>query len=181
MQTPCFPIRLATQHDQTAISKLIRSACVALGKDDYSDVQINAALGTAWGLDTQLIEDQTYFVALSGNNIVACGGWSFRETLFGADHGLNRNAGIISAETGHARIRAFFVHPEFARRRIGSDILQHCEQKARERGYRRFSLMATLPGLRLYEKHGYIAEQSVEYPLKDDLTIRFVPMHKEPD
>jgi len=181
MQTPRFPLRLATQHDRPAISKLIHIASVALGKHDYSDAQIDAALGTAWGLDTQLIEDQTYFVAQSNGNIIACGGWSFRETLFGADHGLNRSAGIIDVDTGHARIRAFFVHPDFARQGIGSDILQHCEQKARERGYRRFSLMATLPGQRLYENHGYIAEQPVEYPLKENLNIRFVPMHKESD
>jgi len=172
-------LRLATLRDQNEIRDIIDRSCRVLGGSDYTDAQIEGALGTAWGLDTQLIEDETYFVSLHRDDIVACGGWSFRETLFGADQNLNRDAAIINPTDGSARIRAFFVRPEFARRGIGSNILRHCEEQAGERGYRRFSLMATLPGKRLYERHNYVADQPVDYPLNNGLEIRFVPMHKE--
>lgn len=171
-------LRLARSDDTPFIETLIEQSCRGLGRDDYTSAQIEGALKSAWGVDRQLIEDQTYYVVEHQDEIVGCGGWSFRETLFGASHALNRDEGIIDPATGSARIRAFFVQPGWARRGIASLILEHCEQQAMDKGFSQFSLMATLPGQRLYQKYGYKPEQAVDYPLDDDLSIRFMPMRK---
>ncbi len=178
-----FKLRLALPDDRDAIEGLIQDSCRTLGRGDYSSAQIEGALKSAWGVDSQLIEDQTYYVVTLDNEmaeeqIVGCGGWSFRETLFGASNALNRDQGEIDPVTGRARIRAFFVRPDAARQGIGSRILSHCEQQAARKGFTRFALMATLPGQRLYEKFGYVAGDGVDYPLDDGLSIRFVPMRK---
>lgn len=176
-------LRLAEMEDVTQIESLIRHSCRELGRTDYTDAQIDGALVSAWGVDTQLIKDQTYYLAVCGDDIAGCGGWSFRTTLFGANNAADNNKvgnepDTIDHNTGSARIRAFFVDPQFCRRGIGTRILSHCEQQAQARGYSHFSLMATLPGQRLYEQHGYVAGSAVEYPLPSGLTIRFVPMDK---
>lgn len=171
-------LRLARPDDTPVIETLIQQSCRELGSDDYTLAQIEGALKSAWGVDRQLIADKTYYVVEHRDGIVGCGGWSFRETLFGASHALNRDAGEIDPATGSARIRAFFVQPQWARQGIASLILEHCEQQAKNKGFSRFSLMATLPGQRLYQKFGYRPDAPVDYPLNNDLSIRFVPMRK---
>ena len=172
-------LRTATLQDAFTIETLIKYSVHGLATDDYSVEQIEGALKTAWGLDTQLIHDKTYFVVESEADIIACGGWSFRKTLFGNDSEAARNPEITNPQSGAAKIRAFFVDPAFARQGIGSMIMQHCEKSAREMGYRKLELMATLPGLRLYERHGFIAGTAEEIPIGEQLTITFVPMTKE--
>jgi len=171
-------IRTAKMEDALSIEALIALSARGLATDDYSDQQIEGALKTAWGLDTQLIRDQTYFVVEKDGAIVACGGWSYRKTLFGNDTEATRDPEIMDPGSSAAKIRAFFVDPKFARQGIGSMIMLHCENSAFEMGYRHLELMATLPGLRLYKKHGFSAGKAQEYAICTKLSITFVPMTK---
>jgi GNAT superfamily N-acetyltransferase len=151
-----FTIRAATIGDVAALAELVATSTRGLSRNDYSDEQIEAALGGAMGVDTQMIEDGTYSVVYTGRAIAACGGWSRRKTLFGADAARERDPQFLDPATDAARIRAFFVHPDFARRGIGRMLLQHCESAAEAEGFRRTELMATLPGQRLYLSAGYV-------------------------
>jgi N-acetylglutamate synthase-like GNAT family acetyltransferase len=172
-------IRPATISDIPALKELIAASARELARDDYSSEQIEAALGSAWGVDTQLIHDGTYFaVERPGDGIVACGGWSYRRTLFGSDAQTGREAAVLDPETEAARIRAFFVRPDWARRGVGKALLEKCEAEARRHGFKSATLVATLPGQRLYRKLGYIGETRTEYPLANGLSISFVPMTK---
>lgn len=172
-------LRTALMSDYRSIESLIGASARKLCAADYSPEQIEGALKTAFGLDTQLIADQTYFVVESGQLLVACGGWSYRETLFGSDLEQSRSSRLINPLTGAAKIRAFFVKPEFSRMGIGSMIMRKCEQEALRAGFNKLELMATLLGKKLYEKQGYISEKSIQYSIDSQLTIEFVPMHKE--
>lgn len=174
-----WQLRTATPTDCAAIQALIARSIRGLGAGDYSTETIDAALEGAFGLDTQLIEDGTYFVVEEADRLLGCGGWSFRRTLFGSDARAGRDAGALDPQTDAARIRAFFVDPAAARRGIGTALLEHCESAARRAGFRRAEMMATLPGVRLYQARGYHPHAKVFHPLRDDLTIEFVPMSKE--
>ena len=174
-----FFIRPAIVSDIAALERLIADSSRVLSRDDYSVEQIEAALGSAWGVDTQLITDGTYFVVECGDEIVACGGWSRRRTLFGSDGRKDREPDLLDPARDAAKIRAFFVHPEWARKGIGRALLERCEREAKAAGFRSSELMATLPGRRLYEACGYRAGEPIQYPLQGELTIEFVPMRKE--
>mgnify|MGYP000899869797 CR=1 FL=1 len=171
-------LRRATRDDIPALEDLIRLSARRLGTTDYTAEQIEGALGAAFGVDTQLIDDGTYFIALAGDHLVACGGWSRRRSLFGGDGRSDSDASPLDPRTDAARIRAFFVHPDFVRRGIGRELVDHCESAAMIEGFRSAELMATLPGVRLYAACGYVAGLPVEYLLPTGCTIRFVPMRK---
>jgi GNAT superfamily N-acetyltransferase len=171
-------LRPATLDDVAALEALIAASARAFGRADYSDAQIEAALGTAWGVDTELVRDGTYFVVEIDGALVACGGWSRRRTLFGADAQPGRESALLDPAVDAARIRAFFVHPAHGRRGIGRALLEHCEAAARADGFRTAELMATMPGARLYAASGYRSGEPVEHPLPGGLTITFVPMLK---
>jgi GNAT superfamily N-acetyltransferase len=173
-----WQLRQATPTDSGAIETLIGRSIRGLGAGDYSAETIEAALQGAFGLDTQLIEDGTYFVVEEADRLLGCGGWSFRRTLFGSDARAGRDAGVLDPRTDAAKIRAFFIDPAAARRGIGTALLEHCESAARRAGFRRAEMMATLPGVRLYQARGYLAQAKVHYPLGDDLAIELVPMSK---
>lgn len=174
-----YNIRLATLEDCAAITDVIAEAARALGRPDYTDEEIEAALQGVWGLDTQLIRDRSYFLICKKRIIAACGGWSFRHTLFGSDAGKVRNAARLDPKIEPARIRAFFVRPMFARQGLGSWLLNYCEQQARAAGFRSLSLGATAPGRRLYEKHGFVAQDSQQVDLGGGLSITVVSMSKQ--
>jgi GNAT superfamily N-acetyltransferase len=171
-------LRPATAADSAEIQELIARSIRALGAADYSPAQIEGALKGAFGLDSQLVADGTYFVVESAGRLVGCGGWSYRRTLFGGDARADRDAGTLDPSTDAAKIRAFFVDPTAARQGIGTALLERCEAQARRQGFRRVEMMATLPGVRLYEARGYVPEGRVHYPLGSDLSIEFVPMSK---
>jgi GNAT superfamily N-acetyltransferase len=174
-----YRLRAATLADEPTLHPLIARSIRSLGAADYSDAQIEAALRGAFGVDTALIRDGTYFVALTeADEIVACGGWSRRRTLFGSDSRSGRDQGVLDPRVEAARIRAFFVDPRHARRGLGRALLERSETEARREGFTTCELMATLPGVRLYEKYGYVAAAPVNHPLAGGLTIRFVPMSK---
>jgi GNAT superfamily N-acetyltransferase len=171
-------LRLASPSDVPALERLIVESARKLGSPDYTQTQIEAALGTAWGVDTELIHDGTYFLVETDGQIVACGGWSYRGTLFGGDSQAGRQSRTLDPLHEPARIRAFFVHPDWARRGLGRLLLEKCEAEAKARGFRAFELVATLPGQRLYRDFGYVGETRTEYPLKNGITIEFIPMKK---
>jgi GNAT superfamily N-acetyltransferase len=172
-------IRTATLADRPDLELLIAQSARELSKGDYTPEQVEGALRGAFGVDTQLIADGTYFVVESEGRLVGCGGWSKRRTLFGSDARSGRDASELDPAVDAAKIRAFFVHPDFARRGIGRAILQHCEDAARAHGFRRFELMATLPGVRLYAECGYRGETRVHYEVQPGVNIEFVPMVKD--
>jgi GNAT superfamily N-acetyltransferase len=171
-------IRPATLADKSELEALIGRSARELSRGDYTPEQVEGALRGAFGVDTQLIADGTYFVVIADERMVGCGGWSKRRTLFGSDARSGRDAGELDPQTDAAKIRAFFVDPAYARRGIGRAILQHCEAEARAHGFSRFELMATLPGVRLYREHGYVGDQRISYEMSPGLSIEFVPMTK---
>jgi GNAT superfamily N-acetyltransferase len=172
-------LRVAEPQDEAALGPLIARSIRALGSADYSAEQIEAALRGAFGVDTQLVRDGTYFVVVTtSGEVVACGGWSRRRTLFGSDERAERDESWLDPRTDAAKIRAFFVDPAHARRGLGRRILERSEAEAMRAGFLRLELMATLPGVRLYEKYGYLAGASISHPLAGGLSITFVPMSK---
>lgn len=171
-------IRLAGAGDIPALKALIDLSVMQLQAGDYSETQRQAALGSVFGVDSQLIEDGVYFVVEDGDRIVGCGGWSKRRTLFGSDHVSGKDDALLDPETEPARIRAFFVHPDWARRGIGSRIMQACEDAAAEAGFRRLELGATLTGVPLYERHGFAPIERIEAPLPNGETLPVVRMGK---
>jgi len=173
-----YRLRNATAEDQSTLDDLIARSARALGENDYTPQQIEWALRGAFGVDSQLVRDGTYFVVETEGRIVGCGGWSRRGTLFGGDTHAQRDDAELDPGTDAAKIRAFFVDPAHARRGIGKIILEHCETEARSHGFSRFELMATLPGVRLYQACGYVPGTSYHHQMAPGLTIEFVPMSK---
>jgi GNAT superfamily N-acetyltransferase len=180
---PTFHVRLATQADIPTLRALIESSVCVLQANDYTPAQIEGALGTVLGLDTQLIEDETYFVieATTQSNekvIAACGGWSKRKTLFGSDHAAVRESELLDPRSDAAKIRAFFVHPDWARRGLGSLLLETCENAAKAAGFTRFEMGSTLTGVPLYRLRGYQVIESIEVPLRNGEALPVIRMTK---
>ena len=173
-----FTLRRARLADVPALQSLIATSARALSRQDYTPEQIEGALRGAFGVDTQLIRDGSYFVIEAHGRLAGCGGWSRRRTLFGSDSRADRDATELDPSVDAAKIRAFFIHPDFARRGFGSRLLERCEDDAIAHGFSRLELMATLPGVRLYAARGYQGGSTVEWPLGDGVSIRFLPMSK---
>ena len=178
-----YTIRLATAVDIPVLRELIERSVRVLQRWDYSPEQIEAALGTALGVDTQLIADQTYYAVEAElepakKRTVACGGWSRRKTLYGSDHGPYRESALLDPRMDAAKIRAFFVHPEWVRMGIATQILQTCEEVAMAEGFRRFEMGATLTGVPMYLARGYTVIERIEVPLPGGLTLPVVRMGK---
>jgi GNAT superfamily N-acetyltransferase len=171
-------LRNAILADIPAIEALIARSARGLSAADYRPAQIEGALRGAFGVDSQLLADQTYFVVENDGRIVGCGGWSFRSTLFGGDARAGRDSSMLDPRTQAAKIRAFFVDPGAARRGIGSRLLERCESEARAHGFSHVELMATLPGVKLYAARGYIGAAMVHYDVGLGETIEFIPMRK---
>jgi GNAT superfamily N-acetyltransferase len=171
-------LRTATAADIPQLEALIARSARGLGTQDYRPSQIEGALRGAFGVDTQLLADQTYFVAEDDGRFVGCGGWSFRSTLFGSDARSGRDSSMLDPRTQAAKIRAFFVDPANARRGIGTLLLERCEQEARDHGFSHVELMATLPGVKLYAARGYVGSPMVHFDVGAGETIEFIPMRK---
>jgi GNAT superfamily N-acetyltransferase len=172
-------LRKATLEDRASLEVLIADSARGLSRGDYSNEQIEMALGAAFGVDSELIRDGTYFVAEADGEIVGCGGWSRRLTLYGGDSQPGRRSELLDPTRDSARIRAFFVRSDRARQGIGRAILERCEAEAREHGFRSAELLATLPGERFYRALGYTGQERVRHRLDDRVTIDFVPMRKD--
>jgi N-acetylglutamate synthase-like GNAT family acetyltransferase len=176
-------VRQAVMSDVPALENLIRASVLELQTGDYTLEQREQALDLVFGVDTQLIEDGTYFVAEAkvGQDFVmaGCGGWSKRKTLFGSDHCAGREDALLDPPQDAAKIRAFFVDPAWARRGVGSRILEVCEAAAEKAGFRRLEMGATLTGVSLYRARGYVEAEHLEVPLRSGVSLPIVHMVKQ--
>ena len=174
-----FHLRLATPKDIPALENLINESVRALSVDYYTPSQIESALTYVFGVDTQLIADETYFVVEVGGSLAGGGGWSKRKTLFGGDQAKASAAdALLVPGKDAARLRAFYVHPAWSRRGIGRLITQACETAAWEAGFTQLELIATLPGQPLYEANGYRVVCPFEIPLPDNSSLPAFRMAK---
>jgi GNAT superfamily N-acetyltransferase len=146
--------RLARHDDVAALTDLMERAIAEL-QEPFLDAAQIAASRTLMGLDTQLIDDRTYFVIEQGTSLAGCGGWSRRATLYGGDRSPGRDAALLDPARDAARVRAMYTHPAFVRRGVGRLILALCEEAARAEGFSRAELVATLAGEPLYAACGY--------------------------
>jgi GNAT superfamily N-acetyltransferase len=177
-------LRKATLEDIPRLREVIEASVRGLQAGDYSPAQIEGALQSVYGVDTQLIVDETYFVAETAepgtakNTIVACGGWSKRKTLYGGDQFAAREDSLLDPSRDAAKVRAFFVHPAWARRGIGSMILEACEKAAEQAGFTRLEMGATLSGGPFYQSKGYLAVENQQARLSNGETLPIVKMAK---
>jgi GNAT superfamily N-acetyltransferase len=171
-------LRCAASSDVPELQRLIADSVRGLSKDVYSPAQIDSSVDHVFGVDSQLIADGTYYVIVEKNEIIAAGGWSARQTLYGGDQMKDSVEADLTIDpaTSPARIRAFFVDPGWARRGLGRRIYEACEQAARARGFRRFELLGTLPGVPLYRALGFDEIEAVDVPLPGGLTLPCIRM-----
>ena len=172
------PLRPARLEDVAAIEALVERSVRGLQAGDYSAYQIERSLRLVFGVDRQLIRDQTYFVVEHEGALVACGGWSFRRTLFGADAIHSRDDAELTPGQDAAKIRAFFVDPDHVRRGLADRLLARCEAEARARGFDRLELGATLTGEPMYARRGFVAVERLEAPLGEGAALPIVRMAK---
>jgi GNAT superfamily N-acetyltransferase len=174
-----YQIRRAAPRDIDALRQVIERSARTVGLERYTAAQMETALRGAFGVDSQLIADGTYF-AVEGEDglIVACGGWSWRRALFGGDSRGDREVGDLDPSVDAAKIRAFFVDPRHLRKGIASALLKRCEAEARAAGFSKFELMGTLTGEPFYAAHGYVPIRSVSYEAEPGIFIPFVAMSK---
>ncbi|RYG36842.1 GNAT family N-acetyltransferase [bacterium] len=170
-------LRKARLDDRSDLQSLIAASARSLGLSEYSPAQIEVALQGAFGVDTELVLDETYFLVEVGPRIVACGGWSRREKGWGGDSHGGTESRLLDPEHDSAKIRAFFVHPDFARQGLAKRLLQRCEEEACKAGFQSCELTATLPGLPFYAALGYAAGTPFDADL-GGTSIKFVPMHR---
>jgi len=149
-------IRPATFQDIPELEKLLALSVRGLSRGYYSPSQIESALKYIFGIDTQLISDGSYYVVETDGVITGCGGWSMRNTLYGGDQHKELVDPLLDHKTDAARIRAFFVHPDYARRGIGRQIMELCEIRAKEHGFSSIELGATLPGVPLIKRWAFL-------------------------
>ena len=199
-------LRQAVPSDIPILRELIDASVRRLQKDDYTPAQMEGALNTVFGVDSQLIEDGTYLVAeaestpaeknsmpqneptfrsereqvlsFAHSMIVGCGGWSKRKTLYGSDHWTGREDTLLDPSRDAAKIRAFFIHPDWARLGIGSMILDACEAAARAAGFLRYEMGATLTGAKLFSMKGYLQLKRIEIPLSNGEWLPVIHMEK---
>jgi len=176
--TDQFIDRVARLDDLTALHRVMSRSITQLQAEFLSPEQV-AASHEVMGLDSQLLRDGTYFLVECGHRIAGCGGWSFRETLYGGDGSIVARApSIVDPASGAAKIRAMYTDPDFTRRGIGKRIIKLCEEAARGAGYRRAELMATAAGVPLYESCGYKPKTQLQFVRVDDVQVPLLQMEK---
>ncbi len=146
--------RIAVTADIPALTELMEAAIAELQRGFLDDDQI-ASSRAIMGIDTQLIEDGTYFVLELDGEIAGCGGWSRRATLYGGNQTPGRDSALLDPAVDPARVRAMYTAPAFARRGVGRRILALCEAAAAAEGFTRLELMSTLSGEPLYTAYGF--------------------------
>jgi hypothetical protein len=176
-------IRPAIPADVPVLTQLIEASVRALQAQDYTPAQMEGALQSVFGVDSQLIADGTYLIAEtttpSGDSLIAgCGGWSKRKTLYGGDQFTGREDLLLDPARDAAKIRAFFIHPAWARRGVGTMILDACEAGARAAGFTRYEMGATLTGAKLFGARGYVAVRLIEIPLQNGESLPVIHMEK---
>jgi GNAT superfamily N-acetyltransferase len=177
-ETETVRLRVATPHDVPALRVLIDASVRGLSADRYTPAQIESALRHMFGVDTQLVRDRTYYVVEAQGQAVAGGGWSRRRTLYGGDQHKDADDPLLDPAAEPARIRAFFVHPAWARRGLGRLLFETCHAAARDAGFAALELMATLPGQPLYATLGFVPLERVDVSLPDGLHLPCVRMRR---
>lgn len=172
-------LRVACESDVTALTRLIEASVRGLSRGFYTPAQIDAALADIFGVDSQLIADGTYYVIDGESGPAAAGGWSGRATLYGGDQAKGAVDPLLDPAKDAARIRAFFVHPDYARRGLARQLYETCESAALRAEFRRFELMATMPGVPLYEKLGFVMTERIERTLVGGVSVPFVRMTRD--
>lgn len=167
--------------DIPAIARLIERSARGLSEGFYSIAQVEALVRYVFGPDTRLVQDRTYYVCEADGRIVAAGGWSRRDTLFGGDQMKEGDDPLLDPRRDPARIRAFFVHPDHARRGLGRRIFEQCLAAARAAGFGELALMSTLPGEPLYRALGFHVTERVEYELPDGTMVPMARMARTVD
>ena len=170
--------RISTFDDIPYLNEMIALSVRGLSKDYNTPEQIESSIKYIFGVDTQLVKDGTYYIAEIDGVIVGCGGWSKRNTLYGGDQFKEIEDPLLDPNNDAARIRAFFVHPDYARRGIGTHIINVCETAARSNGFKAFELGATLPGVPLYRAMRYDIVERINTPLPDGVPWEIVKMRK---
>lgn len=173
-----WTVRPAHHDEIDALNSLIDASARSLSRGDYSPEEIDGLIQFIFGVDSELIHDQTYFVIEKEGIYAACGGWSKRRTLFGSDACETRESGYLDPGKDAAKIRAFFVHPDFARQGLAKVLIDECENAARESGFKKMELMSTLPGIKFYKAQGYQGEELIEHTLPNGMVVNFLPMWK---
>lgn len=164
-------LRLARLADIPELQELIALSGRVLSAGFYSPEQAEAITRHVFGVDTQLVDDQTYFVIEDGGRIVACGGWSGRRTLFGGDQAKRGPDPLLDPATESARIRAFFVAPDMARRGLGRQLMDACVTAARRSGFSSLELVSTMPGEPLYLAAGFAVLERFDLDLPGDVRV----------
>ena len=176
--TDLLAVRIARLEDIPALQRLIADSVRELQKTDYSSEQIEGALGTIYGTDETMIRDGTFFIVESSEGIAGCGGWSKRRTAFGSDDSPVKDDSLLDATTDPAKIRGFFVCPNWARQGVATRILRACEDGASNAGFRYFELVSTLTGVPFYRRHGYFEIERVTLTLPNGQPYPAVRMRK---
>jgi len=173
-----FTHRLATPGDMPALQKLMTAAIRDLLPQFLSPEKVEASFAVM-GVDSQLIEDGTYFILEEEGVMAGCGGWSRRATLFGHNHTAGRDARLLDPASEPARVRAMYTAPAFVRRGVGRQILELCEAAARREGFSRTELGATKGGEPLYRACGYQEIERMEVPTPSGVTVPITRMGKQ--
>jgi len=171
-------LREATFNDVAEIQNLIERSAFELQRDSYSEEQIEAAIGPVFGVDEQMIRDRTYFVVEDSKEIVGCGGWSYREALFGGRSGSDVEPRCLDPVEEAARVRAFFVSPQHSRRGIGSSIMKLCEAEIVRHRFTTAEISATLVGEPLYTRFGFTTTNYYEIELEGAPPLKVARMVK---
>jgi GNAT superfamily N-acetyltransferase len=171
-------LRIATIDDETAIDALMKESAAALFPRSYNEQQAASASRYVAQVDPLLLADATYFVLETGQEAVACGGWSRRDKLYTGSGDSNSDARVLDPASEPARVRAMFVRADWTRRGLGRRILGECEAAARREGFRSLALVSTLPGLPLYLAYGFQPLEKVDVAMPDGVTIACVSMEK---
>jgi GNAT superfamily N-acetyltransferase len=177
-ELPLPPQRLAMASDAPRISDLMRNSVLELFPHFYDQRQTASSAVHIAHLDMQLIEDRTYFVHEVGDEIVACGGWSRRNKLYTGSAAGEDDDRLLDPETEPARVRAMFVRGDWTRRGLGRAILEACERAAREEGFKRLALGATLPGVPLYRAFGFQELERFTVTMPDGVSVEAVAMER---
>lgn len=178
-------VRVAVAAEIPELRELIELSVRRLQAQDYSPQQMEAALRTVFGVDSQLIADGTYLAAevfpsrSDAPILIGCGGWSKRKTLYGGDRWRERQDDLLDPRRDAAKIRAFFIHPDWARQGVGTKVLDACEAAAMAAGFTRFEMGATLTGAKLFRQRGYVPLQQIDLPLENGITLPIIHMSKE--
>ena len=137
------------------------AAIAELQRGFLDEAQI-ASSRAIMGIDTQLIDDGTYFVVEVDGELAGCGGWSRRATLYGGNQTPGRDSQLLDPVVEPARVRAMYTSPAYARRGVGRLILGLCETAAAAEGFNRLELMSTLSGEPLYAACGFRSIERLE-------------------